>query len=153
MAFQSKRKHYSLQGKNHAIISVQNKRKIQKEIMKELGAKQSTVNGWFNQPEKYKIIRAYESNTQGPERKRFRKSKYEDIDESLYEWLKDAMESNIPINGPILMQKAEDFEKLFKNNEFHPNNGWLERFKQRYSITYITLNGESRKVDQTSTEN
>ena len=148
----NKRKHYSLEQKYNAIMAVENNLKSQLDIIKELGAKQSTVNGWFNEEEKRKIITAFQNNIKSSKRKRLRGSKYQDIDESLFEWMKKARLNNVPINGPILMKKADDFAVLLNNQEFHANNGWLERFKQRFNITYNSLNGESAKVSEYAKE-
>ena len=56
---------------------------------------------------------------------------------------------NVPINGPILYSKAEQFAALL-GEEFKPTNGWLDRWKTRYNISFQQLNGESAKVDETT---
>ena len=33
--------------------------------------------------------------------------------------------SNIPISGPILLEKAHEFAKAFNYNDFTTSNGWL----------------------------
>ena len=52
----NKRRHYSVQEKYNAIIAIENNLKNQSDIIKELGAKQSTVNGWFKEKEKRKVF-------------------------------------------------------------------------------------------------
>ena len=37
---------------------------------------------------------------------------------------------NAPVNGPILMQKAEEISKQLGHNEFTASEGWFYRWKK-----------------------
>ena len=81
-----------------------------------------------------------------------RTSKYEDIEEALFSWLKEKRALNIPINGTILMRKAENLPVLLGYNldEFKISSGWLDRFKIRHNISFNEMSGESAKVSNES---
>ena len=49
--------------------------------------------------------------------------------------------SNIPISGPILLEKAHEFAKAFSYNDFTTSNGWLLKQMLRVSL-YNTLHRE-----------
>ena len=57
---------------------------------------------------------------------------YQDVEEALFSWFKQARCMNVPISGPIIKIKAK--ELAFK--DFQCSTGWLERFKQRHSIVF-----------------
>lgn len=44
---------------------------------------------------------------------------------SILKWFKQNRSSLVPVNGPIMKAKAEDFGKLF-GKEFVCSNGWLD---------------------------
>ncbi|KAK9728426.1 Tc5 transposase DNA-binding domain [Popillia japonica] len=74
------------------------------------------------------------------------------IDEALIRWFKQCRSANLPVNGPLLMQRAEEFGSLFGDTNFKCSNGWLERFKRRHSITFGKVSGEAKSVNMTEAE-
>lgn len=74
-----------------------------------------------------------------------------DIDSSLLEWFKQCRAANLPINGPLLKEKAEEFGRLL-GQDFSCSNGWLDRFKQRHSINFGKVSGEAKSVSVELTE-
>ena len=40
-------------------------------------------------------------------------------------WFTSMCSNNIPINGLILLEKAQEFAKAFNYNDFTAPNGWL----------------------------
>ena len=49
--------------------------------------------------------------------------------------------SNIPISGPILLEKAHEFAKAFNYNDFTTSNGWLLK-RMLFLSLYNTLHRE-----------
>lgn len=68
-----------------------------------------------------------------------------DIDSALLAWFKQCRSANVPINGPLLKEKAEEFGRLLGEN-FTCSNGWLDRFKQRHGINFGKVSGEAKSV-------
>jgi len=83
--------------------------------------------------------------------KRFRGSEHPDLEKCLVEWLKECRSRtrNVPVNGPILKQKAIEFSKKLGVDDFNPTNGWLDGFKKRNDIVFKNIVGESGAVDTT----
>lgn len=44
-----------------------------------------------------------------PSRKKFRKSKLEDVEECLLQWFKSHRADSVPISGPMVMEKSNQF--------------------------------------------
>lgn len=57
------------------------------------------------------------------------------------------MLKNIPISGPILKEKALQVSNEFECENFKASNGWLDKFKSRYNISFKVVYGESKSVD------
>ena len=52
-------------------------------------------------------------------------------------WLLIMRSKNIPINGPMFKEKAQDFAEQLNLENFHASDGWLEKLKKRN--TYFPL--------------
>lgn len=57
---------------------------------------------------------------------------------------------NIPITGPVLLQRANDFACLLNYSDFRPGGRWLQRFKEHRKIVYCTISGEAGAVNKDS---
>ena len=142
----------SLKGIKRKAISIEEKMKILNEvdknshlnrvqIAKNLDIPVTTLNGIVANRET--IIN---NSFQTSKNKKIKKAKYEDIEKNLLVWFKQARAANIPINGPILKEKAEEIAKTL-NIEFIASNGWIDRMKKRAGLVYKSINGESKSVD------
>jgi len=50
---------------------------------------------------------------------------------------------NIPINGPLLCERARSFARSLGFPEFMGSTGWLHRFRERCGISHKIINGEA----------
>jgi hypothetical protein len=71
------------------------------------------------------------------------------LDSALFQWFTAHRASNIPISGPILLEKANEFAQ--KLNEV-PKKGtvsesWIVRFRERHGISFQCVSGEAGAVD------
>jgi hypothetical protein len=67
--------------------------------------------------------------------KKLRYAKNDNLDKAVLTWFRVNRESNVPISGAILKEKAEQFsEKNGNSPELKWSNGWLNRFKSRHNI-------------------
>ncbi|KAJ2948731.1 hypothetical protein O0L34_g7989 [Tuta absoluta] len=53
----------------------------------------------------------------------------------------------MPISGPLVKAKAENFAEELGITSFKASEGWLGKFKQRHHINYGKISGEARSVD------
>ena len=75
---------------------------------------------------------------------------HQEIKEAVYQWYCLARDAMVPINGPMIREKAiEIARKLNKPPEydgFKASSGWLECWKSRYGIKQRAVEGESGQV-------
>ena len=56
--------------------------------------------------------------------------------------------SNIPVSGSMLQDEATLIAEKLEISDFVASNGWLEKFKQKYSICNKTVAGEVGNVSK-----
>ena len=98
---------------------------------------------------KAEILALYEENRSDRlqlTRKRAHKSKFADVNESLYEWYLLAVSKNIHPAGPQLSEKAKEIAVRLGKTEFKASDGWLDKWKKRFNIKSKAVVGESGDV-------
>ena len=83
---------------------------------------------------KEKIFENYEG---GLGATRVKPEKYEAVNKAVMKWLLIMHSENIPINGPMFKEKAQESAEQLNLEDFHAFNGWLEKLKKR--CTYLLL--------------
>ncbi|GBL99789.1 Tigger transposable element-derived protein 4 [Araneus ventricosus] len=83
------------------------------------------------------------SSKQVIEKKRMRKSKFDEIERFLVQWLKHARSQNAPISALILKVIAEELNI----EDFGGSNGWLECFTDRHCLSFRTICREAAAVE------
>ena len=54
--------------------------------------------------------------------------------------------NNLPLNGTILRKKAISYAKELGVDEFKPSNGWFDRWKSRFNVSFKAIAGEEKAV-------
>ena len=67
-----------------------------------------------------KIFEAFQNSSL--KQQRVKTGTYEKLNEALLKWFTSMRGNNIPINGPILLEKAHEFAKAFNYNDFTASN-------------------------------
>jgi hypothetical protein len=62
-------------------------------------------------------------------------------------WFQQARAKNVPISGPLLMEKSKKIAEAMGKDDFEPNTGWLFRWKNRYNLAFKKAHGESGDAD------
>jgi hypothetical protein len=69
------------------------------------------------------------------------------LDDALFEWQRQHIENGFPMTGPIIRLKAAEYWRKIPEYKDLPmpvfSDGWLTRFKNRYSIRWHTFHGEA----------
>ena len=84
-----------------------------------------------------KFPRTPENYERGFGATRVKPEKYEAVNKAVMKWLLIMRSENIPINGPMFKEKAQEFAEQLNLEDFHASDGWLEKLKKRY--TYLLL--------------
>ncbi|XP_046661293.1 tigger transposable element-derived protein 4-like [Homalodisca vitripennis] len=135
----AKRKTLSYQDKVKLIETVDAGNKKKSDIAKEFGIPANTLSTILKNREKYE--------RQGTSCKRIKGPEFKDVDESVYQWLKQCRDKNLPVSGPILKEKAAQFAAQLNKPDFRASNGWLQNFKKRNEVIFKKVTGESASVD------
>ena len=93
---------------------------------------------------KESLVAQYESNVSKhsvPLSKRYCPCEFAEINESLYKWYSLATTRNIYPDGPQLCEKARLIAEQLGVTNFKASNGWLDRWKKRYDVHKMKING------------
>ena len=100
---------------------------------------------------KESIIADFETNAPAS-RKCSRGTRYQDIDDAVYEWYRLARERLVPVPSPLLQAEALLLAKELGNESFKASDGWLQSLKQRHNIVQLVVSGESGDVCKDTVE-
>ena len=137
-----KRKAVSLETKRTIVKLIESKKRTQVDITREFGLSKSTVNTIWKDREKY----AAKNYSFGNDNKRLRKATFNDIEDALLLWLKQARTCGVPVGGPLLKEKANQLAIELGHEGFACSDGWLDRFKKRREVTFRMVSGEANSV-------
>ena len=139
-----KRVNISITEKYKALQKIEEGKSMKKSIAEEYGVKKNTISTWI--ANKRKIIEAYESGQVNSSRKKLKKSDNKDLDEAVFTWFKNVRSNNSPVNGIIIKEKALSLAKSLELTDFRASDGWLDKWKQRYNVTFKAVSGEGNAV-------
>lgn len=140
-----RRKQFSLQEKVDLLRELDSGKK-QIDLCRERGIAPSTVATIWKDREK--ILKLHRESQLAPTRKRLRLGNFQDVDQAVLTWFKDARLQNIPVSGPMLQEKAREFADALEVTGFDASAGWLFRFRQRNGITWQVVSGEEKAADK-----
>ena len=66
-------------------------------------------------------------------------------------WFKQARSGNIPINGPLLLDKATSLARVLGEDSFQATTGFIDRWKNRHGILMKKVSGEAGSVVEEDT--
>lgn len=113
-------------------------------LAKEFGVSHSTIS--TIKKNKDKIEPLFDANVL--KCKRVRTSTRDQLHKVLLQWFKLQRDRGIPVNGPLLQEKANFFARQLDMQNFTCSMSWINRFKVRYNIVSGKIAGESLSVKQ-----
>ncbi|TRZ16442.1 hypothetical protein HGM15179_010665 [Zosterops borbonicus] len=116
------------------IISAVESGKKKADVAAKYGIKRNSLSSIMKNKEK--VLEAFETLRFDPKRKRLRTALHADLEEALMKWCRVAQCLNVPVSGPMLRLKANDFAQKLGHGDFKCSNGWLDRFKARYGLVF-----------------
>lgn len=122
-----------------------------KKIALELRVGTSTVSDWKKKSgEIEKWCSSQSSGSAIKARKSMHKGKHVEVGEALFLWHEHLRGKGVPVNGPILQEKALHFKRQIEgeDGEFTASDGWLDRWKKRYGIRQISISGEALSANK-----
>lgn len=98
-----------------------------KEASEKFGVPKNTISTWMKNKEK--LLKGLEQNSS--EAKKLRSCDYEQVDKAVLKWFSLQRSQNVPIDGPMLKEKALQFAGSFNIPTFKASDGWLDKWKKR----------------------
>ena len=98
---------------------------------------------------KESLLTMYESNALGSRvhtSMTQRPSEFEEVNKVLYQWYTLACSKNIYPGGAQLTEKVKEIAERLGKSDFKSSRGWLEKWKERYNVKQLKVNGESVDV-------
>lgn len=144
MATKRKKIVLSIKDKLEALKRLDKGETLQK-VADHYGVGRRTVGDWKKRRlELEKWCSSRVTETAFKDRKTMKNSDYEKVSEALYIWFTQFRDKGVPISGPILKEKALQFQKEFNEGDadFTASVGWLDRWKKRYGIRQLNICGE-----------
>ena len=135
----------TLEEKYQAILEVEKDQKSKTEMF---NVPKNTLSGWIKKAESIK--EGFEKF--GPKRRNMRTGEFDDLEKVLLKWFTQMRDRDIPISGPLLLQKAKFFADSLEIKDFKQSTGWLDKFKERHSISFKKVCGESKSVNSNSAD-
>ncbi len=100
-----------------------------------------------------KVMKTMEAS-ETSKHKKIKQATYHDVDSAVDEWFKQTISlNNVVIGGQEIQAQAVKYAAFLNHSEFKASNGWLQRFRERYQISFKTIVGEAGIVNSTVTEN
>ncbi|XP_039287415.1 tigger transposable element-derived protein 4-like [Nilaparvata lugens] len=136
--------------KKNISLSISDKKRVikavedgqpKKDVAKQFGILPSTLSMILKNKDR---INASDSSVC---KKRSRQGEFPCLEECLLKWIRQCRGQNIPIGGFMLKEKAKSFAESLGIEGFGASEGWLSNFKNRHSITFKKICGESASVD------
>ncbi|XP_054284043.1 jerky protein homolog-like [Macrosteles quadrilineatus] len=117
-----------------------------KKVAFELGVGTSTVSDWRKNREQIeKWCTSQPSVSASKVRKTMRTGKHNEVEEALFLWHEHLRGKGVPVNGPMLQEKAKFFKREIEGDDgkFAASDGWLDRWKKRYGVRQLSVSGEA----------
>ncbi|XP_065658063.1 tigger transposable element-derived protein 4-like [Hydra vulgaris] len=138
MASKRLHKENNLKLKYEALLELE-KGKTNEEVSKIFDIPPNTLSTW--KKNKDKIFDAFR---QGNLTKRVKLDTYYQVNKAVLKWFKRMRADNVPINGLLVKEKALYFAKELSFENFQASDGWLDKFKKKYGISFKTISGEAK---------
>ncbi|KAL3882412.1 hypothetical protein ACJMK2_028755 [Sinanodonta woodiana] len=131
------------------ILRKLDKKESQSSIALQFGVNQSEISRI--RKNKDNIFHEWQNNSH-PTRKQKKAGILKDVAEALLHWFSHARSRQIPVCGPLLIEKATQLAEGMGLVDFKTISGWLERWKDRHSIKFKKQHGEKQDADDFSAE-
>ena len=137
----------SIKDKYQALKEVgEGKSKLQ--VAAKYGIPKNTLSTWIKNKDKIFEAAKKVMNTK---HQRLRAGSYEKLDQAIFKWLLTVRSRDVAVSALILKTKAIDFAEKMSIENFHASDGWLDRWKKRYNVSFKKISGEGNACTDETT--
>ena len=80
------------------------------DLSRQHGIPANTISGWKKKADVIKQM--YEKSVFDPTRKKLRGAEHKDVDDAVFQWFTNTRATNLPVNGPLLMENTLNIDIL-----------------------------------------
>ncbi|CAM1290981.1 TIGD6 (predicted) [Pycnogonum litorale] len=97
----------------------------QSKLAEDYGLAKTTINTIVSKGDK--ILAEYEGNRLKENRKRMRMrtAAHPELESALFQWFQQVRAKNVPVTGPLLIEKAKECANRLKIENFRVSTGWI----------------------------
>ena len=95
-------------------------------MAEKYGCSNTQITKILKDKEKFKEMRA----SPGKAQKKSNPEKFTEINNLLWEWYTIERDSNVSVNGPLLLEEAKLIAEELGYSSFKGTNGWLEKWSE-----------------------
>ena len=91
---------------------------------------------------KDKIFEAMKKGSNS-KRQRLREGTFANLDQAMFKWLLVVRSRDVAVSALVFKIKATEFAEKINVENFKASDGWLDRWKKRFNVSFKTVSGES----------
>ena len=128
----------------YQILKACDKGETRKTLATRHGIAPNSISDWMKK--KVTFIKNLNPDNVVLPRKPEKGCKYEKVDNAIFTWFNQARSNNIPISGPILLEKANQYVVSLYDEDQRISPSWINRWKVRHSIASKVVSSEELSV-------
>jgi len=78
--------------------------------------------------------------------KQLASEQHKDLEKAVFEWFKKQRLYNVPVSGPMLIEKTQLLAEGLKMEDFKCSASWVLGFRQRHNIGFGKMAGEGKST-------
>ena len=114
--------------------------KAKSQVAAKYGIPKNTLSTWLKN--KDKIFEATKKGSNS-KRQRLRQGTFANLDQAMFKWLLIFRSRDVALSGLVFKTKAIAFAEKMNVENFKASDGWLDRWKKRFNVSFKTVSGES----------
>ena len=134
-----KYKYKSIKDKYNALKEVEDG-KTKSQVAAKYGIPKNTLSTWLKY--KDKIFEATKKGSNS-KRQRLRQDTFANLDEAMLKWLLVVRSRDEAVSALVFKTKATEFAEKMNVENSKVSDGWLDRWKKRFNVSFKTVSGES----------
>ena len=110
------------------------------QVAMKYGIPKNTLSTWIKNKEK--IFESMKTQGNKSKRRRLKQGTFANLDDLIFKWLLTVRSRNVVVSASILKTKAKELAEKINIKGFQASDGWLDRWKNRYNVSFKTVYGE-----------
>ena len=110
------------------------------QVAIKYGIPKYTLSTWIKSKEK--IFEAMKTQGNKSKRRRLKEGTFAHLDDLIFKWLLTVRSRNAVVSASILKTKVKELAEKINIKGFQASDGWVDRWKNRYNVSFKTVSGE-----------